>query len=72
MCAGITPIVDQNAPRMEGQMTILHESCGFPSIPGIEFSEDYNPTIAWFSYSSSRGMPFSRNVIVRIPGMEPL
>ena len=53
MRAGTTPILEKNAPRMEGQMRILHVS-------SHQFRESLWELLRelWFSYCSSRGMPF--------------
>ena len=51
--AGTTPILKKKAPRMDWANENI--SCGFPSIP-----ESLRELLRelWFSYCSSRGMPF--------------
>ena len=48
-CAGTTQILEKNAPRMLGQMKIFH-------VGSHQFRELLREL--WFSYCSSRGMPF--------------
>ena len=50
---GPTPILKKTAPRMEGQMKIFH-------VGAHQFRESLRELLRelWFSYCSSRGMPF--------------
>ena len=51
--AGTTPILEKNAPRMEGQMKIFH-------VGSHQFRESLRELLRelLFLYCSSRGMPF--------------
>ena len=53
MRAGTTLILEKNAPRMEGQMKIFQAG-------SQKFRESLRELLRelWFSYCSSRGMPF--------------